>query len=75
MAVILMPMQALTDRQMNRHNAMCNTASWRQDGIIRNYVIDRDQAKVIDKAILEKVALDGSVECYAPPPRWCDLEL
>jgi len=24
---------------------------------------------------LEKVALDGSVECCAPPPRWCDLEL
>ena len=23
----------------------------------------------------EKVALDGSVECCAPPPRWCDLEL
>ena len=25
--------------------------------------------------ILEKVALDGSVECCAPLPRWCDLEL
>jgi len=24
---------------------------------------------------LEKVALDGSVECCEPPPRWCDLEL
>jgi len=24
---------------------------------------------------LEKVALDGSVECCAPPPRWCNLEL
>jgi len=24
---------------------------------------------------LEKVALDGSVECCVPPPRWCDLEL
>ena len=24
---------------------------------------------------LEKVAVDGSVECCAPPPRWCDLEL
>jgi len=24
---------------------------------------------------LEKVALDGSVECCATPPRWCDLEL
>jgi len=24
---------------------------------------------------LEKVALDGSVECCAPPPRWCDLEV
>jgi len=24
---------------------------------------------------LEKVALDGSIECCAPPPRWCDLEL
>jgi len=24
---------------------------------------------------LEKVALDGSVECCAPPPRWCDLDL
>jgi len=24
---------------------------------------------------LEKVALDGSVKCCAPPPRWCDLEL
>ena len=24
---------------------------------------------------LEKVALDGSVECCSPPPRWCDLEL
>ena len=24
---------------------------------------------------LEKVALAGSVECCAPPPRWCDLEL
>jgi len=24
---------------------------------------------------LEKVALDGSVECCAPPPRWRDLEL
>ena len=24
---------------------------------------------------LEKVALDCSVECCAPPPRWCDLEL
>ena len=24
---------------------------------------------------LEKVALDGNVECCAPPPRWCDLEL
>ena len=23
----------------------------------------------------EKVALDGSVECCTPPPRWCDLEL
>jgi len=22
-----------------------------------------------------KVAFDGSVECHAPPPRWCDLEL
>ena len=22
---------------------------------------------------LEKVALDGSVECCAPPPRWCAL--
>jgi len=28
-----------------------------------------------DIIILEKVALDGSVECCAPPPRWCDLEL
>ena len=27
------------------------------------------------KEKLEKVALDGSVECCAPPPRWCDLEL
>jgi len=24
---------------------------------------------------LEKVALDDSVECCAPPPRWRDLEL
>jgi len=24
---------------------------------------------------LEKVALNGSVECCAPPPQWCDLEL
>ena len=24
---------------------------------------------------LEKVALDGSVECCVPPPRWCDLDL
>jgi len=24
---------------------------------------------------LEKVALDGSIESCAPPPRWCDLEL
>jgi len=24
---------------------------------------------------LEKVALDGSVECCAPPPRWWDLDL
>jgi len=27
------------------------------------------------KTKLEKVALDGSVECCAPPPRWCDLVL
>jgi len=26
------------------------------------------------KQQLEKVALDGSVECCAPPPRWCDLD-
>jgi len=30
---------------------------------------------VCQKLELEKVALDGSVECYAPPPRRCDLEL
>ena len=31
---------------------------------------------LVDSTVkLEKVALDGSVECCAPPPRWCDLEL
>ena len=29
--------------------------------------------RIISK--LEKVALDGYVECCAPPPQWCDLEL
>jgi len=35
----------------------------------------RMQASVEIKTKLEKVALDGSVECCAPPQRWCDLEL
>ena len=33
------------------------------------------EGEIHDKIKLEKVALDGSVECCAPPPRWCDLEL
>ena len=39
---------------------------------------DTTEGRMLGKATrgrLEKVALDGSVECCAPPPRWRDLEL
>ena len=35
----------------------------------------RVKLKIEKNKKLEKVALDGSVECYAPPPGWRDLEL
>ena len=31
--------------------------------------------KVALDGSVECCALDGSVECCAPPPQWCDLEL
>jgi len=44
-----------------------------QQLVIILYAIFFDYAQ--RKEQLEKVALDGSVECYATPLRWCDLEL
>jgi len=43
--------------------------------MIQSFDLPEENAWVRNKERLEKVALDGSVECCAPPPRWCDLEL
>jgi len=46
----------------------------RHESLLRAIIEGRILCKAT-RVRLEKVALDGSVECCAPPPRWCDLEL
>ena len=46
---------------------VCNAVQ-KCTGVLRYYT-------AVTQIKLEKFALDGSVECCAPPPRWCDLEL
>jgi len=47
------------------------TLNWRTAAKLVNITIHRNN----DMLKLEKVALDSSVECCAPPPGWRDLEL
>jgi len=62
-------------RDINKRKSVCKRVRGltveanekHKDAIV--YVFEKTTNK------LEKVALNGSVECCAPPPRWCDLEL
>ena len=47
---------------------------WTTLGQAATWSLLSDFARRQNKLKLEKVALDGSVECCAPPPRWCDLD-